>query len=52
LQALKAAFLILAAIALLAIFPARGLPHYDPAEVPADGVQRPAKRDKNEKEAV
>ncbi|MFN8466723.1 MAG: MFS transporter [Caldilineaceae bacterium] len=34
LRALKASFLILAAIALLAIFPARGLPNYVPGEVP------------------
>ncbi len=34
LQALKASFLILAAIALLAILPARGLPNYVPGEVP------------------
>jgi predicted MFS family arabinose efflux permease len=35
LQALKASFLILAAISLLAIFPSRGLPSYMPGEVPA-----------------
>ena len=35
LRALKASFLILAATALLAIFPARGLPNYVPGEVPA-----------------
>lgn len=35
LQALKASFLILAAIALLAVFPSRGLPSYVPGEVPA-----------------
>ena len=34
LRALKAAFLILAAIALLGIIPALGLPNYDPSEVP------------------
>ena len=34
LRALKASFLILAAIALLAILPARGLPNYTPGEVP------------------
>ena len=38
LRALKAAFIILAAIALLAIFPARGLPNYTPGEVSA-GVE-------------
>jgi MFS family permease len=42
LLALKASFLILAGISLLAIFPARGLPNYVPGEVPADGVA-PAK---------
>jgi MFS family permease len=36
LRALQAAFLILATIALLAIFPARGLPNYRPGEIPAD----------------
>ena len=35
LRALKASFLILAAISLLAIFPAAGLPKYNPAEVPS-----------------
>jgi hypothetical protein len=35
LRALKASFLILGAIALLAIFPASGLPNYIPGEVPA-----------------
>jgi hypothetical protein len=38
LRALKAAFIILAAIAVLAIFPARGLPNYTPGEVDA-GVE-------------
>jgi MFS family permease len=42
LRALKASFLILAAIALLAIFPSRGLPNYRPGEVPA-GDSVPAK---------
>jgi MFS family permease len=41
LRALKISFLILAGIALLAIFPARGLPNYNPAEVPPDGSQTP-----------
>jgi MFS family permease len=45
LQALKAAFLILAAIALLAIIPARGLPSYLPGEVPV-GDAKPAKEPK------
>ncbi len=35
LRALKAAFLILAGISLLALFPAMGLPNYIPGEVPA-----------------
>jgi MFS family permease len=39
LRALKASFLILAAIALLAIFPAGGLPNYSPDEVPAGPSQ-------------
>jgi MFS family permease len=38
LRALKASFMILAAIALLAIFPAYGLPNYTPGEVDA-GVE-------------
>ncbi|MBK8984567.1 MAG: MFS transporter [Chloroflexi bacterium] len=35
LRALKASFLILAGISLLALVPARGLPHYAPGEVPS-----------------
>jgi len=42
LQALKASFLILAAIALLAVFPARGLPSYKPGEIPVEAAQSPA----------
>jgi MFS family permease len=38
LRALKASFLILAAIALLAIFPSRGLPNYVPGDVPSGEV--------------
>jgi MFS family permease len=45
LQALKASFLILAAIALLAIVPARGLPNYTPGEIPTGDV-KPAKQSK------
>lgn len=36
LAALQASFLVLAAVALLAIFPAMGLPGYQPGEVPAE----------------
>jgi MFS family permease len=36
LQALKASFLILAGIALLAVFPANGLPRYVPGEIPSE----------------
>lgn len=43
LRALKAAFLILAALALLGIVPAMGLPRYDPSEVP-DGTPKSAKK--------
>lgn len=46
LRALKASFLILAVIALLAIFPAFGLPNYVPGEVPVDEpeeTEEPAK---------
>lgn len=39
LLALKASFMILAAIALLAIIPARGLPNYVPGEVPATSTE-------------
>jgi MFS family permease len=39
LQALKISFLVLAAIALLAIIPAGGLPDYTPKEVPAEIAQ-------------
>jgi hypothetical protein len=42
LLALKASFIILAAIALLAIFPSRGLPNYTPGEVSA-GVELESK---------
>lgn len=38
LRALKASFLILAAIALLAVFPSGGLPNYVAKEVPADAL--------------
>jgi MFS family permease len=40
LLALKASFLILAAIALLAVFPSRGLPNYVPGEVPSGEAPR------------
>lgn len=48
LRALKASFLILAGIGLLALIPATGLPHYTPGEVPekrppADGRRRKRK---------
>jgi MFS family permease len=42
LRALKATFLILAGISLLAIFPAGGLPGYRPGEVPAGGADNPS----------
>lgn len=38
LQALKISFLILAIIAVLAVFPARGLPNYVPGELSADDI--------------
>jgi hypothetical protein len=41
LRALKISFLILAGIALLAIYPARGLPDYNPGEVPTELSQPP-----------
>lgn len=40
LRALRAAFLILAAIALFALVPSRSLPHYAPGEVPSAGEPR------------
>jgi hypothetical protein len=39
LQALKVAFLILAAIALLAVFPSYGLPNYVPQEIPSEPAE-------------
>ncbi len=39
LRALKATFLILAGISLLAVFPAGGLPGYVPGEVPAERAE-------------
>jgi len=44
LQALKASFLILAAIALLALVPARGLPAYVPGEVPSGRPEKKGRR--------
>lgn len=50
LRALKASFLILAGIALLAIFPALGLPDYRPGEIPAVTETEPsAKRGRKRK---
>jgi MFS family permease len=46
LRALRAAFLILAGIALLAIIPSRGLPHYNPSEIPVQGAGKTARRTK------
>ncbi len=40
LQALKASFLILAGIALLALLPALGLPNYAPGEIPPEGAAK------------
>jgi MFS family permease len=50
LLALKISFLVLALVSLLAIFPAGGLPHYDPGPVPSDQSQGAAGR--GEKEAA
>jgi MFS family permease len=53
LLALKASFLILAAIALLAIFPSRGLPNYAPGEVPSGEVtETKAARGAGKKKAI
>lgn len=46
LRALKITFLVLASIALLAIFPASGLPGYVPDEVPSDQPQAVTERGK------
>ncbi|MDX1416890.1 MAG: MFS transporter [Candidatus Promineifilaceae bacterium] len=46
LRALKASFLILAGIALLAIFPAMGLPNYKPGEIPEDRPPNRGRRGK------
>ena len=43
LRALRAAFLMLAGIALLAIIPARGLPRYNPSEIPVEGPEKTAR---------
>ena len=52
-RSLKASFLVLAAIALLAIFPAQGLPSYRPGEVPTGLVEENGKskkkRNRNER---
>jgi MFS family permease len=52
LRSLKAAFIILAAIALLAIFPARGLPSYTPGEVDAGVELEPSSGDKKKAAAT
>ena len=44
LRALRASFLILAGFALLAIFPAMGLPDYAPGEVPIEEPAKPKRR--------
>ena len=46
LRSLKASFLVLAAVALLAIFPAQGLPSYRPGEVPTGLVEENGKSKK------
>ncbi len=55
-RSLKASFLVLAAIALLAIFPAQGLPSYRPGEVPTGLVEENGKskkkRNRNEPAAM
>lgn len=44
LRALKVSFLILAGFALLAIFPALGLPDYKPGEIPEEAPPKPSRR--------
>ncbi|MCC6167011.1 MAG: MFS transporter [Caldilineaceae bacterium] len=48
LRALKVSFLVLASIALLAVFPSLGLPNYTPARIPDEPAQAPAKRAKRQ----
>jgi MFS family permease len=53
LRALRAAFLILAAIALLAIIPATRLPNYVPGEIPSgEAPKSSARAQKRKKEAI
>ena len=52
LRSLKVSFLVLAAIALLAIFPSLGLPNYNASEIPDDSTQTPAKRGKKQAPAA
>jgi hypothetical protein len=49
LRALKASFLILASFALLAIFPALGLPDYSPGEIPIDGSPKTGRNNRKKK---
>ncbi|NTU82502.1 MAG: MFS transporter, partial [Chloroflexales bacterium] len=51
LRALKASFLALAGVAALAIIPAGGLPHYNPAELPS-GLPEPAAKGRKKKTAT
>ncbi len=51
LRALKLSFLILAGVALLAIFPANGLPDYSPSEVPSEPAPEPAPKRRGKKAA-
>jgi hypothetical protein len=52
LTALKASFLILGAVTLLAIYPASGLPNYVPGEIPAVVEEKPTRRGKKKPAAT
>ena len=51
LRALKATFLVLAGVAMLAIFPAGGLPNYVPQEIPPVSPEEPTMLRKPDEEA-
>jgi len=52
LRSLKISFLVLAALALLAIFPSTGLPNYNSSEIPGDSTQPSAKRGRRQAPAA
>ncbi len=52
LRSLKASFLILAALALLGILPALGLPRYDPSQLPPDLASEPPRKAAKQKRTL